>query len=70
MRRFKYSIWDLFEELTNDKEKWNYYVDIDIQNTAQDLFDNTNALSFIKTTVKSHNTGQIIHFLPIYWELY
>ena len=24
MRRFKYSIWDLFEELTNDKEKWNY----------------------------------------------
>lgn len=52
MRRFKHSIWDLFEELTSDKEKWNYYVDNDIQNTAQDLFDNTNALLFIKSAFK------------------
>ena len=66
MRRFKYSIWDLFEELTSDKEKWNYYVDNDIQNTAQDLFDNTNALSFIKSAFKNGSKDRVLDIINKY----
>ncbi len=63
MRSFKYSIWDLYDEITSDKEKWTYYSDMEVDSTAQDLFDNKNALSFIKSAFKKGSKDKALDII-------